>query len=63
MFEPKATAPHLDSTKLRRTQCEQMSSGFLLKADAAARQCLVRKVPSGDSCNAAIWLHSMTPSA
>ena len=31
--------------KLRRTQCEQMSSGFLLKADVAERQCLVRKVP------------------
>src|ERR1700738_5433744 len=25
---PNATAPHLDSTKLRRTLCEQMSSGL-----------------------------------
>src|SRR5712664_2256942 len=32
---PNATAPHLDSTKLRRTQCEQMSFGLPLKADIA----------------------------
>src|SRR5712664_921585 len=32
---PNATAPHLDSTKLRRTQCEQMSSELPLKADIA----------------------------
>src|ERR1700720_2244363 len=32
---PNATAPHLDSTKLRKTQREQMSSGLLLKADIA----------------------------
>src|ERR1700731_969670 len=30
---PNATAPHLDSTKLRKTQCEQMSSEFPPKAD------------------------------
>ena len=28
MFEPKATAPHLDSTKLRRTQSEHMFSAL-----------------------------------
>src|SRR6202171_4050661 len=31
---PNATAPHLDSTKLR-TQCEQMSSELPLEADIA----------------------------
>src|SRR6202171_3580088 len=30
---PNATAPHLDSTKLRRTQCEHMFSGLPLIAD------------------------------
>src|ERR1700738_4058522 len=42
---PKATAPHLDSTKLRRTQCEQMSSGLPLKADIAQYSRHVSKVP------------------
>jgi hypothetical protein len=32
---PNATAPHLDSTKLRRTLDEQMYSGSRLKADLA----------------------------
>jgi hypothetical protein len=30
---PNATAPHLDSTRLRKTQSEQMFSDFPLKAD------------------------------
>src|SRR6202158_5813483 len=42
---PNATAPHLDSTKLRRTQCEQMSSGLPLKADIAQCSRHVSKVP------------------
>src|ERR1700737_2768786 len=50
---PKATAPHLDSTKLRRTQCEQMSSGLPLKADIAQYSRHVSKVPYADSCAAA----------
>src|SRR5262249_49249655 len=32
---PKATAPHLDSTKVRRTQSEDLSSGLPRKADTA----------------------------
>ena len=48
MLEPKATASHLDSTKLRKTQCEHMSSGLPLIADIA--QCVrhVRFVPGAD---------------
>src|SRR3979409_1996902 len=42
---PNATAPHLDSTKLRRTQCEQMSSELPLKADIAQYGRHVLKVP------------------
>src|SRR3984893_9951540 len=42
---PNATAPHLDSTKLRRTQCEQMSSGLPLKADITQYSRHVSKVP------------------
>src|ERR1700736_97355 len=42
---PKATAPHLDSTKLRRTQPEEMSSGLPLKADIARCSRHVSKVP------------------
>src|SRR5947199_7671460 len=42
---PNATAPHLDSTKLRRTQCEQMSSGLPLKADIAQYRRHVSNVP------------------
>src|SRR6266436_6738784 len=41
---PNATAPHLDSTKLRRTQCEQRSSGLPLKADIAQYSRHVSKV-------------------
>jgi hypothetical protein len=33
MFEPKATAPHLDSTKKRNTRCEQMFSAIPATAD------------------------------
>src|SRR2546429_3377405 len=43
---PNATAPHLDSTKLRRTQCERMSSELPLKADIAQYSRHVSKVPS-----------------
>src|ERR1700720_2907042 len=32
---PKATAPHLDSTKLRRTQCEHMFSALPSNSDIA----------------------------
>jgi hypothetical protein len=42
---PKATAPHLDSTKLRRTQSEQISSGLPLIADIAQFSRHVSKVP------------------
>src|SRR6266852_8427372 len=42
---PNATAPHLDSTKLRRTQCEQMSSELPLEADIAQHTRHVSKVP------------------
>src|SRR3979490_1914981 len=45
---PNATAPHLDSTKLRRTQGEQMSSGLPLKADIAQYRRHVSKVPLAD---------------
>src|ERR1700682_5972511 len=38
--------------KLRRTQCEQMSSGLPLKADIALCSRHVSKVPTGDSCTA-----------
>src|SRR6202158_2325645 len=50
---PNATAPHLDSTKLRRTQCEQMSSGLPLKADIAQCSAHVSNVPGPDPCTAA----------
>src|SRR5258708_28109089 len=40
---PNATAPHLDSTKLRKTQREQMSSGLLLKADIARTLCMSQR--------------------
>ena len=39
--------------KLRRTQCEQMSSGLPLKADIAQGSRHVSKVPHPDSCSAA----------
>ncbi len=42
---PNATAPHLDSTKLRNTQCEQMFSELPLKADIAQYSRHVSKVP------------------
>ena len=35
MFEPKATAPHLDSTKMRNTLCEQMFSASPPNSDIA----------------------------
>ena len=43
---PNATAPHLDSTKLRRTHCEQMFSGLLPRADIAQCSRHVRFVPA-----------------
>jgi hypothetical protein len=46
--------------KLRRTQCEQMSSGFLLKADVAERQCLVRKVPTTAIKQECFYLYDCT---
>ena len=45
---PTATAPHSDSTKLRRTQCEQMSSGSTLKADLAQSRRHFAFGPIGD---------------
>jgi len=36
MFEPKATAPHLDSTKTSKAQPEQMLSASPSEADAPA---------------------------
>jgi hypothetical protein len=38
--QPNATAPHLDSTKLRRTQCQQMSSELPLKDGVIGRPSL-----------------------
>jgi hypothetical protein len=35
MFEPKATAPHLDSTKTGKAQGEQMFSALLPTSDIA----------------------------
>jgi hypothetical protein len=43
---PNATAPHLDSTKLRRTQHEHMSSGLPLKADIVRCSWHVSNVPN-----------------
>jgi hypothetical protein len=34
MFDPKATASHLDSTRSGKAQTEQMFSGLCLKAHA-----------------------------
>src|SRR5262249_27339628 len=51
---PKATAPHLDSTKLRRTQCEQMASGLPPKADVAQCSRHFAFGPLPDSCSAAV---------
>ncbi len=48
MFEPKATAPHLDSTKLRRTQYEQMSSALRPIADIREMSWRVRQMPDSD---------------
>src|SRR4030081_3556121 len=39
--------------KLRRTHCEQMSSGWPLKADLAQCSRHFAFVPTGDSCTAA----------
>src|SRR6202030_2462849 len=50
---PNATAPHLDSTKLRKTQCEQMSSALLSNSDIARCSRHVSNVPQADSCTAA----------
>jgi len=43
----------LSWVKLRRTQCEQMSSELPLKADIAQHTGDVSKVPTRDSCIAA----------
>ena len=45
---PTATAPHLDSTKLRRTQPEQLFSDLPPKADLTADIVDVAEVPEGD---------------
>ena len=45
---PTATAPHSDSTKLRRTQCEQMSSELPLIADVAQYSRHVSNVPEAE---------------
>src|SRR5216110_149966 len=42
---PNATAPHLDSTKLRKTQCEHMFSELPLKADIHQSDSNVSFVP------------------
>jgi hypothetical protein len=45
---PNATAPHLDSTKLRRTQYEHMFSALPSNSDIARRFGHVSNVPIGD---------------
>src|SRR6266496_4241611 len=54
---PNATAPHLDSTKLRRTQHEHMFSALPSNSDIAQSSRHVSKVPCVDSCIAAMLLH------
>jgi len=49
--------------KLRRTQCEQMSSELPLKADITQHSRHVSNVPLPDSCIAAIASYSITSSA
>ena len=44
--QPKATASHSDSTKVRRTQYEYMSSGLPLRADMARCGRHVANVPN-----------------
>src|ERR1700730_8637941 len=50
---PNATAPHLDSTKTGKAQCEQMFSALPLRADIVQYSRHVRFVPATDSCTAA----------
>src|SRR6266567_5504088 len=50
---PNATAPHLDSTKLRRTECEHMFSALPSNSDIARRSRHVSNVPEGDISGAA----------
>src|ERR1700693_1680491 len=51
---PNATAPHLDSTKLRRTHCEHMFSALPSNSDIARCSQHVSNVPRTDIawCNA-----------
>src|SRR6266481_9789539 len=49
---PNATAPHLDSTKLRRIQYEHMFSALLSNSDIARGSRHVSNVPNPDSCAA-----------
>src|SRR6202022_2402565 len=46
---PNATAPHLDSTKTGKAQCEHMFSAVPLRADIAKHGRHVRRVPRTDS--------------
>src|ERR1700692_572236 len=41
---PNATAPHLDSTKLRRTQCEHMFSALLELGHCSIPSALLKRV-------------------
>jgi hypothetical protein len=52
MFEPKATAPHLDSTKMRNNQPEQMSSAFPSNSDIARRGRHFAFVPLNETARA-----------
>src|SRR6266550_3545905 len=47
---PNTTAPHLDSTKLRRTQYEHMFSALPSNSDIARRSWHVSNVPTPDLC-------------
>jgi hypothetical protein len=61
---PCVKAPDFrNSAKLRRTQCEQMSSGLPLKADIAQYSRLVSKVPKsevGHSITSSVWASSVS---
>jgi hypothetical protein len=47
---PNATAPHLDSTKTGKAQCEHMFSASPLRADIAQCRRHVRFVPKSELC-------------
>src|SRR6266700_1436484 len=57
----KLQAPCPVWVKLRRTQCEQRSSGLPLKADIAQYSRHVSKVPNADQCNAINGLAIRSP--